>query len=153
MLTHTASKGGYAPPYSQCRIRTHENTLLQASVNKASICGTLHVPQERYNNGAMVLSRTHLTVLAVLVTVFVALYPYLGTMEMCDAGECPYAAQSSSHTSSAGLASVCVSAVLSAFPAMLAFALLRGRCLTADLSLPMQLYLSPDPPPPRTLLS
>ena len=101
----------------------------------------------------MVLSRTHLTVLAVLVTMFVALYPYLGTMEMCNVGECPYAAQSSSHTSSAGLASVCVSAVLSAFPAMLAFALFRGRRLPAADSRPMEFYLSSDPPPPRTCLS
>ncbi len=87
--------------------------------------------------------------LATLVATFVALYPYLGNVGMCEAGECPYAAQSSSHTASAGVASVCVSAVLLAFPAVLAFALLRGRRLPAGTSRPMQLYLSPDPPPPR----
>jgi hypothetical protein len=101
----------------------------------------------------MTLRHTYLLILAALVAAFVALYPYLGNMEMCDFGECPYAAQSSSHTSSAGLASVCVSAVLSAFPAMLAFALFRGRRLPAADSRPTQLYLSPDPPPPRSFLS
>jgi hypothetical protein len=99
------------------------------------------------------LRNRYLFALAVLVAAFVALYPYLGNMGMCDSGECPYAAHSSSHTSSSSLALVCVSAVLSAFPAMLVFALLRGRCLPAADSRPMQLYLSPDPPPPRTFLS
>ena len=127
--------------------------LLGTWVNRASGCGTPPVTQERYNTAAVTLSRTYLIVLAVLVTAFVALYPYLGTMEMCDSGECPYAAQSSSHTSSAGLASVCMSAVLSAFPALLAFALFRGRNLPTGDSRPMQLYLSPDPPPPRSFLS
>ncbi len=87
--------------------------------------------------------------LAVLVATFVALYPALGNMGMCDSAECPYAAQSSSHTSSAGVASVCVSAVLSAFPAMLAFATLRGRRLFDERSRPAQFFLSPDPPPPQ----
>ncbi len=101
----------------------------------------------------MTLRHTYLFALAVLVAAFVALYPYLGNMGMCDSGEFPYAAQSSSHTSSAGLASVCASAVLSAFPAMLAFALFWGRCLPAAGSRRTQLYLSPDPPPPRSFLS
>ncbi len=101
----------------------------------------------------MTLRHTYLFALAVLVAAFVALYPYLGNMGMCDSGECPYAAHSSSHTSSAGLASVCVSAVLSAVPAMLSFALFRGRRLPAAYSRPTELYLSPDPPPPRAFLS
>jgi hypothetical protein len=99
------------------------------------------------------LRRAYLVALAVLVATFVALYPYLGNRGMCDSGECPYATQSSSHTSSTGLASVCVSAVLSAFPAVLAFALFRGRRLPAADSRPAELYLSPDPPPPRSFLS
>ena len=97
----------------------------------------------------MTLRNRYLFALAVLVTVFVALYPYLGNMGMCDFGECPYATQSSSHASSAGVASVCVSAVLSAFPAMLAFAMLRGRRLSEERSRPAQFFLSPDPPPPQ----
>ena len=104
--------------------------------------------QGRYN-AAVILRNRYLFALAVLVATFVALYPYLGNMSMCDSGECPYAAQSSSHTSSAGLGSVCVSAVLSAFPAMLAFATLRGRWLSAERSRPAQFFLSPDPPPPQ----
>jgi hypothetical protein len=99
------------------------------------------------------LRHTYLFALAVLVATFVALYPYLGNMGKCDSGECPYAVQSSSHASSAGLASVCASAVLSAVPAVLAFALLRGRHLPVAFSRPTQLYLSPDPPPPRYLSS
>jgi hypothetical protein len=42
--------------------------------------------------------------------------------------------------------------VLTGFPAMLAFALLRGHRLAVHWR-PMQLYLAPDPPPPRSLLS
>jgi hypothetical protein len=108
--------------------------------------------QKRYN-AAVTLRHTYLFALAVLVAAFVSLYPYLGNMGMCDLGECPYAAQSPSHTSSAGLASVCVSAVLSAVPAMLAFALFRGRRLPAADSRSTQFYLSPDPPPPRSFFS
>ena len=116
-------------------------------MNKA-ICVTPTVTQKRYNR-TVSLRHIYFFTLAVLVATFVALYPYLGNMGMCDAAECPYAAQSSSHTASAGVASVCVSVVLSAFPAVLAFALLRGRHLPAGASRPLQLYLSPDPPPPR----
>ncbi len=100
----------------------------------------------------MTLRHTYLFALAILVAAFVALYPYLGAMEMCDSVECPYAAQSSSHTSSAGLA-VCVSAVLLAFTVVLAFALFRGRRLPTAHWRPTELYLSPDPPPPRYFLS
>jgi hypothetical protein len=114
--------------------------------------GTPPVTHKRYN-AAVTLRHTYLFALAVLVVAFVALYPYLGSMGMCDFGECPYAAQSSSHTSSAGLASVCVSAVLSALPAVLAFGLSRGRRLPAADSRPTELYLSPDRPPPRSFLS
>jgi hypothetical protein len=106
-----------------------------------------------YNALTVSLRHTTLVILAVLVTAFVALYPYLGNMEMCEVGECPYAAQSSSPTSSTGLASVCVSAVLSAFPVMLALSLVRGRRLPAADWRPTELYLSPDPPPPRSFLS
>ena len=101
-------------------------------------------------NPAVSLRRTHFFALAVLVATVVALYPYLGDMGMCDSAECPYATQSSSHTSSSGLASaVCVGAVLSAFPALLAFATPRGRRLSDERSRPAQFFLSPDPPPPQ----
>ncbi len=97
----------------------------------------------------MFLRHVHLFALAVLVATVVALYPYLGDMGMCDSVECPYATQSSSHTSSSGLALVCVGAVLSAVPAMLAFATLRARRLSDERSRPAQFFLSPDPPPPQ----
>ena len=104
--------------------------------------------QARYN-AAVTLRNRYLFALAVLVATFVALYPYLAGMGMCDSGECPYAAQSSSHTSSSGLASVCVGAVMSAVPAMLAFASLRARRLSDERSRPAQFFLSPDSPPPQ----
>ena len=91
----------------------------------------------------------HFFALAVLVATVVALYPYLGDMGMCDSAECPYATQSSSHTSSSGLVSACVGAVLSAVPALLAFATLRARRLSDERSRPAQFFLSPDPPPPQ----
>jgi hypothetical protein len=46
-----------------------------------------------------------------------------------------------------------VGLVLSVLPAMLIFALVRGRRLPAAIERPTQLFLSPDPPPPRTFLS
>lgn len=105
-----------------------------------------------YNVNMLSKRRTPLVAVAVLVAAFVALYPYPGTMEMCDFGECPYAMQSSSHTSSAGVAT-CLTAVLAtATVAGLAFAMLRGRRVLAD-RYPAQLYLSPDPPPPRSFSS
>ena len=104
--------------------------------------------RKRYNP-TVSLRRIHFFALAVLVATVVALYPYLGDMGMCNSGECPYATQSSYHTSPSGPASVCVGAVLSAFPALLAFATLRGRRLFDERSRPAQFFLSPDPPPPQ----
>ncbi len=104
--------------------------------------------QARYNR-AVSLRNTYLFALAALAATFVALYPYLGDMGMCDSAECPYATQSSSHASSSGLASVCVGAVMSAVPALLAFATLRARRLSDERSRPAQFFLSPDPPPPQ----
>ena len=104
--------------------------------------------RKRYNP-AVFLRHVHFFALAILVATVVALYPYLGGMGMCDSGECPYAMQSSSHTSPSSPASVCVGAVVSAVPALLAFAPLRGRRLSDERSRPAQFFLSPDPPPPQ----
>ena len=101
--------------------------------------------------GTLTLRRTYLVAFAFLVTMFVALYPYLGPMEHCgDHGEeCPYAVQSS-HTTSAA---VCLSAVLAASPvAVLALAALRGRRVTGDDARPADIFLSLDTPPPRLSL-
>lgn len=105
-----------------------------------------------YTPVALTVRRTYLLAFGVLVTAFVSLYPYLGAMEMCHFGECPYAAQSStqSSTASTGLTGLCLSAVLATSPAgILAFAMLRGRRLFDERSRPAQFFLSPDPPPPQ----
>src|SRR4028118_1376725 len=52
-----------------------------------------------YTGVSVPVRRTYLLSLAVLVTLFVALYPYLGAMEMCHPGECPYATQTSTQSS------------------------------------------------------
>ncbi len=112
----------------------------------ASPAGRLYTPV------VVSMRRTYLILLAILVALFVSLYPYLGTMEMCHSGECPYAAQTSTQSSmgSAGLAGLCLlGAVLAVFSAgTLAFAMLRGRRLDEG-SRPAQFFLSPDPPPPQ----
>ncbi len=95
------------------------------------------------------MPRTYMVALAVIVTTFVALYPYLTGMDSCGTGECPYAVQSS-HGASVGFGAACVTALLAAF-FMAAFAsfAFRGRYIMPVEAPPSQLYLSPDPPPPR----
>ncbi len=79
----------------------------------------------------------------------VALYPYLTSMGSCGAGECPYAVQSS-QGASVGFAVACVTAMLvTSFTAAFASFAFRGRYITPVDAQPSQLYLSPDPPPPR----
>lgn len=100
----------------------------------------------------MSVRRISLLAVAVLVGVFVAFYPYLGVMDMCHSGECPYAAQSSGQASpaSSGAASLCLSAVMALSSAgVLARATRRGRRISVAASRPDQLYISPDPHPPR----
>lgn len=105
-----------------------------------------------YTPIAVTVRRTHLLSLAILVTLFVSLYPYLGEMEMCLSGECPYATQSSTQSSTAlsGLAGLCLGAVLAASAGIVsASAKLFGRRLFDERSRPAQFYLAPDPPPPQ----
>ncbi len=101
---------------------------------------------------AVTLRGTYLLFLAVLVAAFVSLYPYLGGMEKCHPGECPYAAQTSTQSSgsSTGLAGLCLSVVL-ATPSvgLLGFATIRVRRLSDERWRPARFYLSPDPPPPQ----
>jgi hypothetical protein len=95
---------------------------------------------------ALTLRSTYLFALAVLVAAFVALYPYLGAMEMCDSAECPMAV----HSASIGFSITCLIAVVAASSApLLAFAASRGRCVVTSDTRPTEFYLSPDPPPPR----
>gem|GEM_PF-1598044 len=105
-----------------------------------------------YTPVALTVRRTYLILLAILVSAFVSLYPYLGAMEMCHSGECPYAAQSSTQSSGSftGLAGLCLSVVLAASSAgLLGLATIRGRRLFDERSHPARFYFSPDPPPPR----
>jgi hypothetical protein len=89
----------------------------------------------------MTMSMRRKYLLAVLVTAFVALYPYFGAMDMCDAGECPMAAHS------VGFSAVCLIVMLAAVPRMRAISELRLRYQARE-SRPLQVS-SPDPPPPR----
>ena len=94
----------------------------------------------------------HLFSLSILVTLLVSLYPYLGAMEMCHPVECPYATQTSSQSSTgtAGLAELCLGAVLAASSArVLAFGALRGHRFVDNDARPGDVLLSADPPPPR----
>ena len=99
----------------------------------------------------LAVRRTYLFALATLVAAFVALYPYLDSMQMCDSGECPMAAHSSSAGASA--AGCLIVAVLASVPTLLrAVSTLRMRDAASD-QRPLQVFSSPDPPPPRALLS
>lgn len=107
------------------------------------------LPERLYTLSALAPRRTYVLALAILLVTFVALYPALDPMGHCDQGECPNAAQSSP-MSSAGLATMCVSAVLAASSVMvLALAALRGRRIVTAESRPEDAFLSLDTPPPR----
>ncbi|WP_119070130.1 hypothetical protein [Rubrobacter indicoceani] len=94
--------------------------------------------------------RTFIIALTILVAAFVALYPYFGSMDFCERGECPYAMTQASHGNSAGLVSACAVAALAALSAgMLAPALSSGRRLFVSSRWATQFHISLDPPPPR----
>ncbi len=108
-----------------------------------------------YNLVTLMMRRTHPILLAILVTAFVSLYPYLGTMEMCHSDECPYAVQSSTQSpiSSAGITGLCLGAVLAVSSAgVLAFGSRYGRRIISDDARPGDIFLSLDPPPPQLSL-
>jgi hypothetical protein len=66
-----------------------------------------------YNMAALNSWRTTLVVLAFLVAAFVALYPYLGSMGICDSGGCPQIV----HSASGGFSTACpIAAVLVVVP-------------------------------------
>jgi cytochrome bd-type quinol oxidase subunit 2 len=90
-----------------------------------------------------------LLVLAVIVAVFVALYPYLDSMGMCHSGECPQVV----HSASSGFSTACLlAAVLVIVPVLRAVTAFGWRSATSELR-PIQVFSSPDPPPPRPPLS
>jgi hypothetical protein len=92
--------------------------------------------------------RTYLLALAMLVAAFVALYPYLDAVQMCDSGECPMAAHSASGGFSAAGCFI-VAVVLASAPAMRALSTLQLRGAASE-QRPLQVFSSPDPPPPRS---
>ena len=87
----------------------------------------------------------HVIALAVLMALFLALYPAGGITEACGHGANPHDAQSSSADGA-----TCAGDVLGISPVVvLAFFVAYGlRLATADRR-PAQFYLPPDPPPPR----
>ena len=96
--------------------------------------------------------RTHLLMLVVLVTAFVAFYPSLeGTHSSCDTDECPQVAHVGS-MASVCLSAVCMAAVLSVPYAASVLGLISGRRPFSDRR-PAETYLPPDPQPPRLSLS
>jgi cytochrome bd-type quinol oxidase subunit 2 len=102
-----------------------------------------------YNAPTLNLRRAHLIMLAVLVAAFVALYPYLGSMGMCDSGECPQIV----HSASSGFSTACLSAVvLVVVPMLLAVTAFGWRSTTSEVR-PIEVFSSPDPPPPRPTFS
>jgi hypothetical protein len=99
-----------------------------------------------YTLVALTIRRTYLFALAILVTAFVALYPYLGAKDMCDSGKCPMVTQSTS----GGVSTACLIVALVAAPALMRFGSERRlRGATSELR-PIQVFSSPDPPPPRS---
>ena len=99
-----------------------------------------------YNMAALNAPRTTLILLAFLVAAFVALYPYLGSMGMCDSGECPQIV----HSASQGFSTAClIAAVLVVVPVLRAVTAFGWRSATSELR-PVQVFSSPDPPPPRS---
>jgi hypothetical protein len=94
---------------------------------------------------ALAVQRTYLFALAMLVAVFVSLYPYRGAEGMCDSGSCPQMV----HSATGGVCAACgLLAALAAAPTMRAVLqlLLRGALSEPP---PLQVFSSPDPPPPR----
>ncbi len=99
-----------------------------------------------YTMGVLAVPRTYMITLAAIVATFVALYPYLASTGSCETGKCPYAVQSSQGAAGAG---ACVAVLAASSAVSFAFAAFRRHRLPAIDRRPAQLYLSPDPPPPR----
>lgn len=94
--------------------------------------------------------RTILLALAVVVTAFVALYPQLEAVGMCDSGECPPMTGSTSVGYSVTCCAVVASLAVVPAASVAAFGL-RLRVTRAWYS-PSQVHLSPESPPPQLSL-
>ncbi|CAN5742575.1 hypothetical protein BH20ACT11_BH20ACT11_05600 [soil metagenome] len=90
--------------------------------------------------------RISLSAVALLVAVFVALYPYLDLAGYCDDGGCPDVTQISASASpdlpSTGVLSEAVAPIA-------AVAMAAGLILLLSERRPDELLLSPESPPPR----
>ncbi len=102
----------------------------------------------RYNPATLALQRrTFLVLLAVLVAVFVTLYPSLGaTHDSCETGECPQAAHVGT-MASVCLGAICAAATLSAPYAASVFGVFSRRRILSE-PRPDEAYLPPDTQPP-----
>jgi uncharacterized membrane protein HdeD (DUF308 family) len=90
--------------------------------------------------------RTTLVVLAFLVAAFVALYPYLDSMGLCDSGEFPQIV----HSASGEFSTAClIAAVLVVVPVLRGATAFGSRSATSELR-PINVFSCPDPPPPRS---
>jgi hypothetical protein len=92
------------------------------------------------------LRRAQVALLAALVAAFVGLYPLLD----CDLDGCPEASQTS-HAIPVGSSTACIVAVLVASFTAPAVAPLLGGRRANNQRRPTDVYLSPDPHPPRPL--
>jgi hypothetical protein len=102
-----------------------------------------------YNSFVLMLGRAQLvTMLVILVVAFASFHPYFDAAGLCGLSGCPDVSQSS-HAAHASFSTTCLIAVLAASPVALAFTLFFGRRRAAYHSEPTEMYLSPDPPPPR----
>ncbi|MGB3633918.1 MAG: hypothetical protein WA982_07750 [Rubrobacteraceae bacterium] len=100
----------------------------------------------------MLRSIHSLILVAVLVALFGALHPALDAAGLCGSGKCPDMVESApgGHT---GFSLSCIAFVISASGvAMFALASISLRRRLSDPSKPHELYLSPEPPPPRSPL-
>ncbi len=108
-----------------------------------------------YNPPILDSRRTYLHVAtAVLVAAVVTFYPYLSEVGFCGgpSGQCPQALQGQGMPST-GLGATCVAAVLVTSFAALIIGLRRRRYHRFSDPKPLELHLSPEPPPPRAYLS
>jgi hypothetical protein len=107
-----------------------------------------------YNPPTLDSRRTYVLVAtAVFVVAIVTLYPYLGAAGFCGhSDQCPEALQGQGMPAT-GLGATCVAAVLVTSSAALAIGLQRLRNHRFSDPKPLEIHLSPEPPPPRSYLS
>ncbi|CAN5680996.1 hypothetical protein BH24ACT22_BH24ACT22_16310 [soil metagenome] len=100
----------------------------------------------------MLRSIHSLVLVVILVALFGAFYPVLDAAGLCGSGKCPEMVESSSG-GHAGFSLTCIAVFIpGGGGAMFALAAISLRRRSADHSMPHELYLTPEPPPPKALL-